>query len=79
MCKDCEFRNICVDIRVPYKRVENEWYHKSECNYNPYISKWKGEKDYLPIALCGVISNENGFTIDHKLIANINKQFSEGE
>ncbi len=42
VCKDCEFRYLCVDNRMPYQRSGREWYHKIECNYNPYISKWQG-------------------------------------
>ncbi|MEX2483078.1 MAG: hypothetical protein WED10_00865, partial [Brumimicrobium sp.] len=36
VCKNCEFRHMCVDNRLPYQRSKNEWYHKHECNYNPY-------------------------------------------
>jgi hypothetical protein len=72
ICKDCEFRHICVDIKTPKKNNEN-LYFKSECNYNPYISKWEGEEGYKTLAECGVLSNENGFSIDHDKIAEINK------
>jgi SPASM domain peptide maturase of grasp-with-spasm system len=72
-CKDCEFRYMCVDNKIPYQRSENEWYHKKECNYNPYIAKWEGEEGYKTLAECGVISDENGFSIDHEKIASINK------
>jgi len=74
VCKDCEFRHMCVDNRLPHQRTENEWYHKTECNYNPYIAKWQGEEGYRTLAECGVISNENGFSIDHEKIAEINKE-----
>jgi hypothetical protein len=74
VCKDCEFRHMCVDNRLPYKRKENEWYHKVECNYNPFICKWKGEEGYRTLAECGVISNENEYTIDHERIAKINEE-----
>jgi len=74
VCKDCEFRHMCVDNRLPYKRSEKEWYHKIECNYNPYIAKWESEKGYKTLEECGVISNENGFTIDHDKIAKINAE-----
>jgi len=74
VCKDCEFRHMCVDNRLPYERNQNEWYHKIECNYNPYISKWKDEEGYRTLAECGVISNEEGFLIDHEKIAEINKE-----
>ncbi len=73
VCKDCEFRYMCVDNKIPYQRTENEWYHKTECNYNPYIAKWEGEDGYKTLAECGVISHENGFSIDHDKIAEINK------
>ncbi len=74
VCKDCEFRHMCVDNRLPHKRKENEWYHKIECNYNPYIAKWEGEEGYRTLAECGVISNQNEFSIDHENIALINKE-----
>ena len=73
VCKDCEFRYMCIDNKIPSQRTENEWYHKIECNYNPYIAKWKDEDGYKTLAECGVISNENGFSIDHDKIAEINK------
>ena len=73
-CKKCEFRYMCIDDKIPYQRSKNEWYHKSECNYNPYIAKWKNEEGYKTLAECGVISNENGFSIDHEKITEINKE-----
>jgi hypothetical protein len=74
VCKDCEFRHMCVDNRLPHQRAENEWYHQTECNYNPYIAKWQGEEGYRTLAECGVISNEHEFSIDHEKIALINKE-----
>ena len=74
VCKDCEFRYMCVDNKIPYQRTENEWYHKMECNYNPYIAKWEGEEGYKTLAECGVFSDENGFSIDHEKIAAINNE-----
>src|SRR5690554_2550844 len=74
VCKDCEFRHMCVDNRLPHKREENEWYHKIECNYNPYIAKWEGEEGYKSLEEGGVISNEIEFSIDHDKIAKINKE-----
>lgn len=73
ICKDCEYRLSCLDFRVPIKR-NKEWYNKHECNYNPYIGKWSHEEDYLTLAECGIISNEHEFSIDHKRIAEINKE-----
>ena len=74
VCQDCEFRHMCLDNRLPYKRSEKEWYHKIECNYNPYIAKWEGEEGYKTLAESGVISNESEFTIDHDKIAEINAE-----
>ena len=74
VCKDCEFRHMCVDNRLPYERKKDAWYHKIECNYNPYIAKWEGEEGYRTLAECGVISNEHEFSIDHEKIALINKE-----
>lgn len=79
ICKDCEFRNICLDNRVPIHRKINEWYHESECQYNPYIAKWQGEEGYKSLNECGVFSNENGFQIDHQKINEINKHLWEDE
>jgi hypothetical protein len=73
ICSHCEYKNMCYDLREPfYNSVINKWYHKQECNYNPYIAKWKGEDGYRTLQECGVISNENGFSIDHEMIAKIN-------
>lgn len=72
VCKDCEFRHMCVDNFIPYQRADKSWYHKEECNYNPYISKWKGEEGYQSLGDIGILSNENGFSINHKKITEIN-------
>jgi len=73
VCKDCEFRHTCVDSRIPYQRKNKTWYHKEECNYNPYICKWKGEKGYKSLKELDIISNEDGFSINHKIIETINE------
>jgi SPASM domain peptide maturase of grasp-with-spasm system len=44
VCKDCEFRHVCVDNRVPHQREDGHWYHQQECNYDPYTGKWKDEQ-----------------------------------
>lgn len=79
VCKDCEFRHMCVDSRLPFQREDDSWYHKTECNYNPYICKWEGEEGYQTLEECGVISDEKGFSIDHERIAAINKILWEEE
>tara|TARA_R110001592_G_scaffold357599_3_gene661141 strand:- start:237 stop:1334 length:1098 start_codon:yes stop_codon:yes gene_type:complete len=79
VCKDCEFRHMCVDNRLPYQRKNGSWYHKVECNYNPYISKWKGDAGYQCLEECGVIVNEKGYRRDDEKIALINKTLWEEE
>ncbi|WP_442265850.1 hypothetical protein ACSIGC_16370 [Tenacibaculum sp. ZS6-P6] len=41
ICKDCEFRYMCVDDRIPYQKNKHEWFHKTACNYDPYTATWK--------------------------------------
>lgn len=74
VCKHCEFRYMCVDNRLPYKRNHSEWYHKIECNYNPYIGKWSDNKDYKTLSECGIISNEHMFHINCNFLQKINAQ-----
>jgi SPASM domain peptide maturase of grasp-with-spasm system len=40
ICKDCEYRHMCVDNRVPIKR-EGKWTHETSCLYDVYSGKWK--------------------------------------
>ncbi len=78
ICKDCELRYMCLDDRKPIKKNINDTYFNNlECRYNPYIAKWEGEEGYKTLAECGVISDENGFYIDHDKIAEINKALWE--
>lgn len=70
VCKDCEFRYICPDNRVPLQRPDKSWYHSVACNYNPYIAKWKGEKDFRSLFDCGVISDRDGFLIQTGILKN---------
>lgn len=74
VCKECEFRHMCVDAAVPLQREDNSWYRSVECNYNPYICKWEGEDGYLNLAACGVKCDIDGFEIDHEKIAVINQE-----
>ncbi|MCC6180269.1 MAG: grasp-with-spasm system SPASM domain peptide maturase [Bacteroidia bacterium] len=74
VCKQCEFRYMCVDNRIPLQRNEKEWYFDTECNYNPYIAKWRGEKGYKTLSECGVTSNQEGFKLNRKKINTINKE-----
>jgi SPASM domain peptide maturase of grasp-with-spasm system len=73
VCKDCEFRHMCVDACIPLQRADGSWYRSQECNYNPYICKWDDEEGYQNLASCGVVCNADGYSIDHEKIASINQ------
>jgi hypothetical protein len=74
VCNECEFRNMCVDNRIPLQRNKTEWFYKTECDYNPYINKWKNDAGYKTLSECGVVSNLSGFSIDLKTIEKINEE-----
>ena len=74
VCNDCEFRRFCIDNRIPQKTAANKWYHKDECAYNPYISKWQHEEDYLPVAQCGISATAEGVRIDLEKLDKINEE-----
>lgn len=48
VCKDCEFRYMCLDCRA-YLDKKQENSQPVKCNYNPYIGKWKGQDGYVPV------------------------------
>ncbi len=40
ICKDCEFRNICMDCRELRENDENIYSKPLKCNYDPYKNTW---------------------------------------
>lgn len=68
VCKDCEFRYMCVDSRVPIKG-DKEWYHETECAYNPYLAKWENEDGYLTLSQSGIEVSGSGCSIDKKKLS----------
>lgn len=74
VCKDCEFRYMCVDNRIPNKRNNNSWYYKEECDYNPFINKWNNESKYLSLIDCGVTVNKKNYSVDNDQIEKINNK-----
>ncbi|NHB70275.1 grasp-with-spasm system SPASM domain peptide maturase [Perlabentimonas gracilis] len=74
VCKDCEFRHMCTDCRVFIKDPENIYSQPAKCTYNPYIAKWQGEEGYVPVEECGTYTWETGFVVNHKRVAELNKQ-----
>lgn len=71
VCRDCEFRYMCNDNRLPIQRNKSEWYFESECPYNPYIAKWNNEEGYKNLSDCGITSNKNEFTINRKKLNSV--------
>lgn len=75
VCKECEFRHMCVDGCAPLQRENGSWYRPVECDYNPYISKWKGESSYRTLAESGVFVLATHFEIEiselEKVINNV--------
>lgn len=68
VCKYCEYRYMCIDSCPPKKRVDGTWYRPIECNYNPFICKWKGEKKYLSLEKSGIyVSSRKSIIIKKKL------------
>lgn len=41
ICKDCEFRYVCVDCRANIKDANNALSKPSRCCYDPYTAKWE--------------------------------------
>ena len=65
---------MCTDCRVFIKDPENIYSQPAKCTYNPYIAKWQGEEGYVPVEECGTYTWETGFVVNHKRVAELNKQ-----
>ena len=72
VCKNCEFRYMCIDNRIPKVRKKGNYYFDFECSYNPFISKWKNDDDYYSLSEIGVLTNKSVFYIDHNQVKIIN-------
>ncbi len=40
VCKDCEFRYVCVDCRAYLSRPEDRYAKPAKCGYDPYTATW---------------------------------------
>lgn len=51
VCKDCEYRYMCVDSRDPLKACDglHSFSPEFECPYNPYVAKWKGQEGWVSV------------------------------
>jgi hypothetical protein len=79
VCKDCEHRYLCYDLRIPVQGKNKEWYYLTGCGYNPYICKWLGQEEYVSLEECGTYSKETGFVPDHERIKVLNQQIWRDE
>ena len=64
---------MCVDNRIPMKRNDKSFYFEKECSYNPYISLWDTNENFLSLKQIEVKSNKDGFNFDIEKITKINE------
>ncbi|MDR1056352.1 MAG: grasp-with-spasm system SPASM domain peptide maturase [Prevotellaceae bacterium] len=72
ICKDCEYRYMCVDSRIP-RNLNDIWIHREPCAYNPYIAKWNHKEGFVEAEQCGYFSSK-GFIPDAGIIGKILNQ-----
>lgn len=71
VCKDCEFRFICIDCRIPEK-MNKHWRYRDFCTYNPYICRWQEEEEYISTLSCGHYSESGKFIPNKTFIRDYN-------
>lgn len=69
ICSVFEYKHLCIDNRMLIQMVQNIYYHETECDYNPYIAKWKGENDFRDLNSVGIFSNYDGVQINNKKLS----------
>ncbi len=42
VCRDCEFRYMCVDCRAYLSRPDDRYSKPAKCGYDPYTARWQG-------------------------------------
>ena len=67
VCKDCEYRHMCLDCRVFVDSTENIYSRPSKCTYNPYIGKWENEEGFLTLEEIGTFENGRFFLDEEKV------------
>lgn len=76
VCSVCEFRWICNDCRA-FTMDDLENGKPSKCKYNPFISLWADEENYLPEEACGISFHGNEIRIDEEKLNQINERIWE--
>ncbi|MGM0496006.1 MAG: grasp-with-spasm system SPASM domain peptide maturase [Bacillota bacterium] len=72
ICKDCEFRYICVDCRVFISKENNLYSKPINCSYNPYIAKWEDEKGYCKVEDLGYYDSNDEFVLNRNKLTQFN-------
>lgn len=71
ICSVCEFRTICTDCRA-FTMDNRENGKPSKCGYNPFISLWKGDENYLSEEDCGIRIENGNMIIPEEKVNEIN-------
>lgn len=74
ICSECEFRWMCSDCRVFIQDESNPLSKPSKCGYNPFISLWKDEENYLSEQDCGIYIENGIISIPEERINEINER-----
>lgn len=45
VCRDCQYKNICLDRRIPFLK-DDKYILNGDCGYNPYLDKHSEEIGY---------------------------------
>jgi SPASM domain peptide maturase of grasp-with-spasm system len=76
VCSVCEFRQICNDCRVfTVDDLENG--KPTKCSYNPFISLWADEENYLPEKECGISFRDSKIQVNEEKLNQINARIWE--
>lgn len=73
VCSVCEFRWICNDCRA-FTLDDLENGKPAKCTYNPFISLWADEENYLPEEACGISFQDGEIRIDEEKLNQINEK-----
>lgn len=76
VCSVCEFRWICTDCRA-FTMNDLENGKPSKCTYNPFISLWADDENYLSEEECGISFRDNKIQISEKKLNRINASIWE--
>lgn len=76
ICSVCEFRWICTDCRAfTIDEIENG--KPSKCTYNPFISLWADDENYLSEKECGISFHGDRIEISEDELNQINARIWE--